>query len=315
MADPVQTKWLKKRKLAADLIAAGEFDEALSLLKRRLGVINADPLEPLFRDAYWAACSSVPSLPQTPSLNWPLLAEGSIKGQGAVPVILHTKSMIIDRVKAAQKLTTEGKFADAMGVFRNALLMIPLSAASDATEEQNLLDIIEICRDYITFTRLEAARGQAMQASQHSRNIELAAYMTCVKVTSKIHKFLALQRATLTAFKLQNFVTAASFAKRIVQTDWSDQIKSEQVAKARQILATCEKTATDAHTINFDSTESDPIIKLCSSSFTRIGESEPVVKCPYCNAMYKAQYKGSLCETCRLCEIGANTLGTQLRPI
>merc|ERR1719498_1597196 len=52
VGDSSQTKWLKKRKLPADLIAAGEFEEALTLLKKRLGLINVDPLETLFKQAY-----------------------------------------------------------------------------------------------------------------------------------------------------------------------------------------------------------------------------------------------------------------------
>merc|ERR1719487_1873734 len=65
MSDSLQTKWLRKRKLPADLVAAGEFEEALNLLKRRLGVINADPLKPLFQAAYWATCSALPGVPNS----------------------------------------------------------------------------------------------------------------------------------------------------------------------------------------------------------------------------------------------------------
>merc|ERR1712032_811282 len=79
VGETYQAKWLKKRKLPCDLIAAGEFEEALSLLKRRLGLVNAEPLEPLFKEAYWACCTSLTTLPQAPSVNWPLWAEGNLK--------------------------------------------------------------------------------------------------------------------------------------------------------------------------------------------------------------------------------------------
>jgi len=81
MGDSCQTKWLRSRKLPADLVAAGEFEEALQLLKRRLGVVNVDPLEPLFQEAYWATCAALPGLPQAPSVLTPLLAGGNAKGR------------------------------------------------------------------------------------------------------------------------------------------------------------------------------------------------------------------------------------------
>eukprot|EP00932_Pfiesteria_piscicida_P023189 SRR837773.9923.p1 GENE.SRR837773.9923~~SRR837773.9923.p1 ORF type:complete len:339 (-),score=161.56 SRR837773.9923:485-1357(-) len=128
MGDSVEGKWLKARKLPADLIAAGEFEEALGLLKRRLGLMNADPLLPLFKEAYWATRSALPGPPQSLSLHWPLLAEGNPKARDVVPMIRFTSKSIIERVKEAQKLTTAGKFADALGHFRAALQAIPLSA-------------------------------------------------------------------------------------------------------------------------------------------------------------------------------------------
>merc|ERR1712190_679798 len=100
MGDTCQAKWIKKgKKMPAELVAAGEFEEALGLLKRRLGVINADPLEPLFKEAYWASCSSLPSLPQAPSINWPLLHEGTSVKRDPSPLLFFQNSLIFERVK------------------------------------------------------------------------------------------------------------------------------------------------------------------------------------------------------------------------
>ncbi|CAJ1423647.1 unnamed protein product [Effrenium voratum] len=81
LGDTCQAKWLKRRRLPCDLVAAGDFEEALGLLKRRLGLMNVEPLEAIFKEAYWATCSSLPALPQMPSLHWPLLSEGSAKSR------------------------------------------------------------------------------------------------------------------------------------------------------------------------------------------------------------------------------------------
>jgi len=315
MADPVQTKWLKKRKLPADLVAAGEFEEALGLLKRRLGIINAAPLEPLFKEVYWATCSALPGLPQAPSLNWPLLSEGNIKAKEApTPVILFSVQKILERVKEAHRLTTQGKFNEVLSIFRGALQSIPLSVANDTREEQQLMEIIEMCREYVNLCRLEVAR-KSLDPSQMARNVELAAFLTCCKV-QPTHLMLTLQLAMSTSFKAQNFVTAASFAKRLIQGNFGNPERNKEVlAKARQLVTVCEQRASDAYPINFDVRAPVENFKLCAGSLTPIAATDPTVNCPYCGAQYHASYKGKLCDTCQLGEIGANTLGIQLRPI
>merc|ERR1719503_63378 len=159
LGESCQSKWLKARKLPCDLVAAGEFEEALQLLKRRLGVINIDPLEPLFQEAYWATCAALPSLPQAPPVHSALLAKGSAKGRsGQEPVLLFSPTYIFTRVKECMQLTTAGKFADALAAFRTVLQCIPLPAANDQKEEQQLLDMIGVCREYVNLCRIEVAR-------------------------------------------------------------------------------------------------------------------------------------------------------------
>jgi coatomer protein complex subunit alpha (xenin) len=314
VGDSAQQKWLKKRKLAADLIAAGEFEDALNLLKKRLGVINVDPLEPLFKQAYWATCMSIPGLPQSPSLNWPLLASGSLKGRDPSPMLLFTVQYVIDQVKEAYQKVSQGAFKESLTIFRSSLQCIPLSFANDAKDEQSLTEMIDVCREYTNAMRLELAR-KSLDPTQVARNIELAAYFTCCKLNGS-HSFLALQTAMATAFKGQNFVTAASFAKRLVQGNFNNLNKpAEMVAKAKKLLQVCEAKASDAHEIAFDTKAPVEDFKMCAGSFTRIDATAPTVSCPYCGAVYNASYKGKLCDTCELAEIGANTLGIQLRPI
>lgn len=320
MADPVSVKWLKKRKLPADLVAAGEFEEALGLLKRRLGIINAAPFEPLFKEAFWATCSSLPGLPQSQSLNWPLLSnatEGNFKSKEPTPVILFTVAKILERVKEAHRLLTkEGKFNEVLQIFRTVLQSIPLSVANDVREEQQLTEIIDMCREYVNLCRLEVTR-KTLDPSQIARNVELAAYLTCCKI-QPTHLVLTLQQAMSTAYKAQNFVTAASFAKRLIQGNFSfgtPERKKDVLNKARQLVTVCEQKASDAHAIKFDVKAPVEAFKLCAGSLTPIGPNDPTVSCPYCGALYHASYKGKLCDTCQLSEIGANTLGIQLRPI
>ncbi|CAE7860551.1 unnamed protein product [Symbiodinium microadriaticum] len=240
LADSCQVKWLRKRRLPADLVAAGDFEEALGLLKRRLGLMNAEPLEPIFKQAYWATCTSLPSLPQMVSINWPLLSEGSIKSREIAPMVLFTPQVILERVKEAHKMTSAGKFNDALAAFRSALQSIPISVANDANEERQLTDMIEMCREYVTFARLQVT-SKKLTPDKAARQIELNAYLTCCKL-QQFHQFLTLKTAMGIAFKNENFVTAASFAKRMIQGNFGPADKhKDDVQKARQVLQICEQ--------------------------------------------------------------------------
>ncbi|CAJ1360972.1 unnamed protein product, partial [Effrenium voratum] len=134
LGDTCQAKWLKRRRLPCDLVAAGDFEEALGLLKRRLGLMNVEPLEAIFKEAYWATCSSLPALPQMPSLHWPLLSEGSAKSRELAPKILFTPQVILDRAREALRMITSGKFNDALAAFRGVLQAIPISVAGAPSE-------------------------------------------------------------------------------------------------------------------------------------------------------------------------------------
>jgi len=307
MADSLQTKWLRERKLPADLVAAGEFEEALNLLRRRLGVINAEPFEPMFKRAYWATCSSLPSMPQAPAMNSPLLSEGSGKGKGQKPLTVFNVETVLGMIKDGHRKTTEGKFPEALVCFRNALQSIPLGVANDAKEETQYMDFISMCREYTNAMRIEVTRKGETQAS---RVLELAAYMTCQKMQAG-HVMLTLRVAMSVAFKSQNFILASYFARRLIQSGGQPDV----IAQARKLLQVCEQKASDAHAIRFDTKAPVEDFKLCAGSLTPLAPTDQTVQCPFCQASYRSSYKGKLCDTCQLSEIGANTLGIQLRPL
>lgn len=314
MGETCQAKWLRKRQLPCDLVAAGKFEEALQLLQRRLGLINAGPLEPLFKEAYWAACSVIPGAPQAPSLYWPLLANGSGKDKETIsPCVRFSLPNLMDRVKKAIKTTTEGKFNESLDIFRSVLQSVPLSAAVDAQEEQKLLEVIAMCREYVLAMRLEVAR-KLLDPANLARNLELVSYFTCCKL-QPVHLILTLRVAMTQAFKAQNFVLAASFARRLVQGSFGNAPKPPNVVdQARKLLLVCEQKGSDAIRIDFDTGAPVEDFKLCSGSLTPITAADITARCPYCNAVCKVSYMGTLCETCQLSKVGANTLGVLLRP-
>merc|ERR1719387_156637 len=308
--ESLQAKWLKKRKLPVDFVAAGEFEEALNLLKRRIGLMNAEPLQNLFMEVYWATCSAVPGVPQGPPVHWPLLSKGHSKDKDVSPVTLYTAQYLSEQVKKGHAATTQGQFQNSLDIFRAVLQAIPLSLATSMEEEQNLQEIIDICRRYITAMRLEVTR-KTLGPDQLARSLELSAYLTCCKL-QPAHVTITLRVAMSTAFKAQNFITAASFAKRLVQGE-NKGADAKVLAQARQLLQVCDEKGSDAHVIDFDSKAPTDDLTLCCGSLKPVPPAQSTVRCPYCNSIYMPEFKGKLCSTCELSQIGANTLGIQLR--
>ena len=189
-----------------------------------------------------------------------------------------------------------------------------LNPSSEYRQSRGLVGKKQFCLNVI-FSSCTQVASKKLTPDQVAKIIELNAYLTVCKL-QPYHQFLALRSAMGACFKAENFVTAASFAKRMVQGNFGPPEKTkDDVLKARQVLQICEQKGTDKHTINYDPKAAVEDIKICAGSLEAIGAQDTPVYCPYCGAIYKPEFKGKLCDVCNLSEIGANTLGIQLRPI
>ena len=65
----------------------------------------------------------------------------------------------------------------------------------------------------------------------------------------------------------------------------------------RKILQACEKNSTNAVGLDYD--ELNPF-SLCCISYTPIYRGKPEEKCPLCGASYKPEYKGTICNICKV---------------
>jgi coatomer protein complex subunit alpha (xenin) len=78
--------------------------------------------------------------------------------------------------------------------------------------------------------------------------------------------------------------------------------------KARKLLAQVERNATNE--VELDYNQHNPFT-ICAASFTPIYRGSPSISCPYCQASYKPEFTGQLCNVCDLAAVGSN--GTGLR--
>lgn len=76
-------------------------------------------------------------------------------------------------------------------------------------------ELLDIAREYMTAVRLKLAIAE-LGGADGVRATELWAYMTHCNLQPG-HLFLALKFAMGEAFKIKNFITAASFARRLLE--------------------------------------------------------------------------------------------------
>ncbi|XP_038045670.1 coatomer subunit alpha-like [Patiria miniata] len=304
------TVWCNNSSLPVDHILAGSFETATRLLHEQVGVVDFTPYKQLFMQTHARARTSYLGLPALPPLmgyphrNW--REAGARAGQAAVGMKL---SHLVQRLQAAYQLTMQGKFAPAAERFRTILLSVPLLVVDNKQEIAEAQQLISICREYILGLSMEIFRKEQPKSSleEQKRNCELAAYFTHCNL-QPIHQVLTLRTALNLFFKLKNFKTAASFARRLLELG----PKPEVAAQTRKILIACEKNLTDAHKLNYD--EHNPF-DICGATYKPIYRGKPVEKCPLSGTCYLPEFKGSICRITQVTEIGKDCLGLRISPI
>lgn len=299
--------WCNNSQIPVDHLVAGSFDSAARLLNEQLGVINFEPYKQLFMSAFARGRSAAPGLPSTPSLffyphrNWK--DAGAKAGLPAVGLKLND---LIQRLQTSYQLTTGGKFADAVERLQQILLsitMLSVDSRQDVTEAQQLLGI---CREYLIGLQMELIRKESPKQTpdQQKRIVEMAAYFTHCNL-QPIHLILTLRTALNLCFKIKNFKTASSFARRLLELG----PKPEIAQQTRKILQACEKNPTNAVKLEYD--ELNPF-SLCCMTYTPIYRGKPEEKCPLCQASYQPEFKGTICKICKVAEVGRPSSGLKI---
>jgi coatomer protein complex subunit alpha (xenin) len=115
------------------------------------------------------------------------------------------------RLQIGYRLTTNGKLQEAVDSFRSILLSVPLLVVESRQDILESQQLIEICKDYIVGLQMSMAKKD-----NGKRSCELTAYSTHLQL-QPIHKIMALTSALNQAFKMKNYKTATSFAKRLLE--------------------------------------------------------------------------------------------------
>ncbi|XP_059647627.1 coatomer subunit alpha-1-like [Cornus florida] len=304
---PVSQIWTQRSSLAAEHAAAGNFDTAMRLLSRQLGIRNFAPLRPMFLDlhtgshSYLRAFSSASVLSLAIERGWEESARPNMRGP---PALVFDFSRLDEKLRAGYKATTAGKFTEALRFFLSILHTIPLIVVESRRNVDEVKELIIIVKEYVLGLQLELKRKETND--NPIRQQELAAYFTHCNLQAP-HLRQALRSAMVVCFRAKNYLTAANFARRLLEANPTE----DQAKMARQVLQASEKNMNDSSQLNYDFR--NPFV-VCGATYVPIYRGQKDVSCPYCSSRFVPSQEGQLCAVCDLAEVGADASGLLCSP-
>lgn len=306
-----QQKWIRNCTVAGELISAGAFSQAMQVLTRQAGIVNFKPLKSFFMELYMSSQVTLPLIPHLKSLDL------TISTSNSKPLVFINLSLLSHKLKDAYKLVTQAKFSDALNSFVNILQSILFLSVFNESEENEAKELIKICVEYITCMRLEISRQDALKDTP-AKAMVLGYLMSMCKLQPS-HQSLTLRSAITFAYKYKNYITCSALCKKFLElVTSSPQVlgpDSKQVIdKHKKLLAYCLQVFTNdlALETELPETSLDIASILCQKSFTAVSPSMPSSRCPFCQSLYHKTYKGAICETCKVGQIGLEALGLKL---
>ncbi|KAF8025391.1 hypothetical protein BT93_F2284 [Corymbia citriodora subsp. variegata] len=305
---PVSQIWTQRSSLAAEHVAAGNFDTAMRLLSRQLGIRNFTPLRSMFLDLHTGSHTYLCAFPSALVVSlavergWNESASPNVRGP---PALVFNFSQLEEKLKAGYRATTAGKFTEALRLFLCILHTIPLIVVESRREVDEVKELIIIVKEYVLGMKMELKRREIKD--NPVRQQELVAYFTHCNLQMP-HLRLALQNAMNVCYKAKNLATAGNFARRLLETNPTIE---NQAKTARQVLQAAERNMVDASELNYDFR--NPFV-VCGATYVPIYRGQKDVSCPFCSSRFVPSQEGQLCSVCDLAVVGADASGLLCSP-
>ena len=174
-------------------------ETALQLLHRQIAAAQVESLRPHAVATFLGASAYLPGFPLLPSNRNYLLRDGG-KGAKPMPALCLKVSTLLETLRLAYRAFTAGQFSECSESLSSILDSIPLILAASRTESNDLKELIDVCREYLTAIRVKDAMSSGSVADNVPRTLELGAYFTHCNL-QPAHLLLALKTAMATAFK------------------------------------------------------------------------------------------------------------------
>mmetsp|Transcript_39923 Transcript_39923/g.58676 ORF Transcript_39923/g.58676 Transcript_39923/m.58676 type:complete len:1289 (+) Transcript_39923:107-3973(+) len=303
---PAAGCWVANSSHAADHLAAGSASSAMQLLNRQIAASDFSVLKTSMIGCYLGATTSLPGIPGSASMNVPIMRNDSNGHPGAesLPRTYLKLKHLVAGVRSGYRAFQGGKFNEAKTAFTDVFTKIPLVVSESKKDANEVKEMLEICREYITAIRIKAAMAECKDPA---RSTELSAYFTHCNL-QPMHLLLALRSAMGTAFKHKNYIVAASFARRLLELpDMNSERNADLRVKATKVLQKSEQMARNEHTLNYN--ESTSFVIDCKALLP-VYNSDVSTKCSFCGSTYAGDsMKNKVCLTCGFSAVGVNTLG------
>ncbi|KAI9509049.1 coatomer subunit alpha-2 [Russula earlei] len=296
--------WTRNSPFAGDHISAGSFETAMQLLNRQFGVVNFAPLKPLFVSTFRSSHTYLSPLASLPPLQLHLRRDPSESSLSrALPTAVQNLRQIRADLSEGLRAVSGAKLPEAQAMFRSVLQSLLFVSVSSDEEAKEWRSTVTSTREYLLGVSIELERRRVAQEEPDNvaRGLELAAYFTHCQLQSP-HLQIALRSAIQAFTKAGNAGTAARFARKLLDLNPDPRI----VSLARQRIAAGDRNPRDAVEISYDEfTE----FEICAASYTPIYKGSPTVRCPFTDAAFLPEFKGTLDPLTRLTEIGAVASG------
>lgn len=295
--------WIRNSPIAADHAAAGSFISAMNILTRQGGIVNFEPLKPLFLESYLASKAYLPAMANLPSIQIALRRNVDETARGKVlPAQPRSiKSIGAQDLQEAYRCVNANKLEDAEKLFRVILYKLVMTVGDDEAQGQEILDMIHLCREYLLGIAIELHRRRVVieEPDNVARQLELAALFTHAQMQVP-HQQLALRAAMNTAQKAGNSKMAGGFARRLLDLN-----PAARVAQlAQQILSLSDRNPRDAIAVpTYDAHERSFVICAASHALIPAG-GMGAVEDPLTGAKYLAEYKGTICRISQISIVG-----------
>merc|ERR1712038_1117922 len=188
---------------------------------------------------------------------------------------------LLNGIRSGYRFFQGGKFNDAKDAFTSVLVDIPLVVTDNRNEANEVKEMLEICREYITAIRIKGAIAE--NAGNPARSTELSAYFTHCNL-QPAHLLLALRSAMGTSFKHKNFISAASFARRLLELpDMSSERNADLRVKATKVLQKSEQMARNEHELDYNDAAT---FSIDCKELKPIYTGDACIQCPYTGSSY-----------------------------
>lgn len=176
--------------------------------------------------------------------------------------------------------------------------------------------------EYISAMRIELERRRLLAASpdDKTRMAELACYMTLCGMDN-VHKYLAYKNALQHNYKLKNYITAAHFAKMVLDLEPTGLFANDTkgvIAQHKQYYTAFTQAGTNAVKLKFNQSLNTELSEingyLCLASLEPFDDNRAMatIKSPLCGSIYGKEHAGKVCPTSELCMLGEEVVGLTL---